>query len=685
VLERVLVANRGEIARRVMRTCRRLGIGTVAVHSDADRDEPHVREADQAVRLGPAPATESYLDIERVVAAAVAAGADAVHPGYGFLAENAAFAAAVAEAGLTFIGPSPAVIRLMGDKAAAKQTLAAVGIPVVPGIDDATLDDAALLAVAPEVGVPLLVKAVAGGGGKGMRTVRDLRDLPDALAAARREAAGAFGDDRVILERLVTAPRHVEVQVFGDRHGDVVHLLERECSIQRRHQKVVEESPSPAVDTALRERMGSAAVAAAAAVGYEGAGTVEFLVAGDTLGQDEPEFFFLEMNTRLQVEHPVTELITGLDLVELQLRVAAGEPLGFTQDEVAARGHAIEVRLYAEDPVSGLPQTGSVHRFAVPAADDVRVDAGIETGSTVSRFYDPMLAKLVVHAPDRAAAIRRMGWLLERTAVHGVTTNLAQLAAIVGHPVFASGELTTGFLDDHLADWSPPATAPLAPVAAAVALQTRTERACRPGDPHSPWDTLGPYRPGLIGGWRVRFDDGTTHHVLSVAGRAGRYRVRTDRDRGDGVDVVLAAGTAAAAADGQLHLEVDGREEAALVTIVTDPTGAVDATTVWVHTDGRTAELAVLPATRHADARAATAAAAATSPMPGAVLAVPVEVGDRITAGTTLAVVEAMKMEHPITAAADGTVTAVHVAAGDAVEAGAPLVEVAADLLDDPA
>jgi acetyl-CoA/propionyl-CoA carboxylase, biotin carboxylase, biotin carboxyl carrier protein len=684
VLERVLVANRGEIARRVMRTCRRLGIATVAVHSDADRDEPHVREADQAVRLGPAPATESYLDIERVVAAAVASGADGVHPGYGFLAENAAFATAVAEAGLTFIGPSPEVIRLMGDKAAAKQRLAAVGVPVVPGTDDATLDDDALLAIAPEVGAPLLVKAVAGGGGKGMRTVHDLRDLPDALAAARREAAGAFGDDRVILERLVNAPRHVEVQVFGDQHGHVVHLLERECSIQRRHQKVVEESPSPAVDAVLRERMGSAAVAAAAAVGYEGAGTVEFLVAGDTLDRDEPDFFFLEMNTRLQVEHPVTELITGLDLVELQLRVAAGEPLGLTQEQVTADGHAIEVRLYAEDPVSGLPQTGTVHRFSVPVADGVRVDAGIEAGSRVSRFYDPMLAKLIVHGPDRGAAIRRLGWLLERTVVHGVTTNLAQLTAIVGHPAFASGELTTGFIDDHLAGWSPPPIAPLAPVAAAVALQTRTERACRPGDPHSPWDTLGPYRPGLIGGWRVRFDDGQHHHVVSVAGRAGRYLVRTEHDD-DGLDVVLAAGPASASGDGQLHLEVDGHEEAALVTVVTDPTGAVEETTVWVHADGRTVEFAVLPATRHADARAATAAAAATSPMPGAVLAVPVEVGDRIRAGATLAVVEAMKMEHPITAAADGTVTAVHVAVGDAVEAGAALVEVAADALDDPA
>jgi acetyl-CoA/propionyl-CoA carboxylase, biotin carboxylase, biotin carboxyl carrier protein len=680
VLERVLIANRGEIARRIIRTCRELGIATVAVHSDADRYEPHVREADLAVRLGPAPAVDSYLAIDRVVAAAVETGADAVHPGYGFLAENAAFAAAVRDAGLVFVGPSPEVIRLMGDKAAAKQRLAAAGIPVVPGIDDADLDDAALLEAAPDLGVPLLVKAVAGGGGKGMRTVTDLAALPAALAAARREAAAAFGDDRVILERMVSEPRHIELQVFGDRHGNVVHLYERECSIQRRHQKVVEEAPSPAVDENLRERMGTAAVRAAAEVGYEGAGTIEFLVAGDTLATDTPAFYFLEMNTRLQVEHPVTELITGLDLVALQLAVAAGEPLPISQSDVRADGHAIEVRLYAEDSVTGLPQTGSVVRFVVPEASDVRVDAGVADGSTVSRFYDPMLAKLLVHAPDRDTAVRRMGWLLRRTSVHGVTTNVAQLAAIVGVPAFAAGELSTAFLGTHLAGWAPPPSSPLAPIAAAVALQARRERTCRPGDPHSPWDTLGPFRPGLIGGWRLRFADGDHLHELAVAGRAGRYRVRTAADGWHPREVVLAGEDRDA---GRLHLDVDGTEVSALVTVVSDPASDDDAPEVWVHVDGVTSQLALLPATRHADARAATAAAAATSPMPGAVLAVPVAVGDRVEVGSTLAVVEAMKMEHPVTAAGAGTVRAVHVAAGDPVEAGMPLVEVEADPLDE--
>jgi acetyl-CoA/propionyl-CoA carboxylase, biotin carboxylase, biotin carboxyl carrier protein len=501
MLERVLVANRGEIARRVIRTCRRLGVSTVAVYSDADASEPHVREADAAVRLGPAPATDSYLRSDLLVEAALATGCDAVHPGYGFLAENAAFAEAVGAAGLTFVGPSPEVIRLMGDKAAAKRRLVEAGVPVVPGLDDDTLDDDAVLAAAGDVGFPLLVKAVAGGGGKGMRAVHDPGDLPDALAAARREAKAAFGDDRVILERLVAAPRHIEVQVFGDQHGHVIHLLERECSVQRRHQKVVEESPSPAVDDPLRARMGAAAVAAAEAVAYEGAGTVEFLVAGDTLDQDEPEFFFLEMNTRLQVEHPVTELVTGLDLVELQLKVAAGEPLGITQDEVVPDGHALEVRLYAEDPVAQLPQTGTVAALQVPTAHDVRADLGIEAGSHVGRHYDPMLGKLIVHAPDREGSCQRMSWLLRRSTVHGVITNLDLLAAIVEHPTFVAGDLTTGFIDDHLAGWAPSPAPDVALVAAAVAVQEAVRREGPAGDPHRPWDTLGPFRPvGWVAG-----------------------------------------------------------------------------------------------------------------------------------------------------------------------------------------
>ncbi|GGI05118.1 acetyl/propionyl/methylcrotonyl-CoA carboxylase subunit alpha [Egicoccus halophilus] len=650
MLRRVLVANRGEIARRVIRTCHAMGIETVAVYSDADVDEPHVREATTAVRLGPAPAVSSYLDVDRLLAAARDTGADAVHPGYGFLSENAAFARAVTDAGLTFVGPAPDVLRLMGDKAAAKQHLEAAGVPVVPGIHDASLDDEALLAAADEVGFPLLVKAVAGGGGKGMRAVTDPSALPDALGAARREAKAGFGDDRVILERLVSRPRHVEVQVFGDRHGNVVHLLERECSVQRRHQKVVEEAPSPALDAALRERMGSAAVAAARSVSYEGAGTIEFLVAGDTLDRDEPEFFFLEMNTRLQVEHPVTELVTGLDLVELQLRVAAGEPLGFMQEQVRAEGHAVEVRLYAEDPVRQLPQTGPVLHLSVPDGEGVRADLGIASGSTVSRHYDPMLGKLIVHAADRTTACARLAEVLGDTEVHGVTTNLDLLRAIVTSDAFVAGDLTTAFLDEHLGDWTPSPTPTAALVAAADALAD-APRPSPAGDPHRPWDRLGPLRLGGAGGWLV-----TLHDDLADASSSLRITGGPDGRRitdADGKPVP-------APADG----EVGG-----VTRHVVD-----DRTEVWVSGQGTTRRLTLVPATRSADPAELAGGAAFASPMPGSVIALPVAAGDEVAAGATLVVVEAMKMEHPVVAPADGTVVAVHVGVGDAVEAGAPLL-----------
>jgi acetyl/propionyl-CoA carboxylase alpha subunit len=665
-LERVLVANRGEIAVRVLGTCRRLGLATVAVYSDADAGEPHVRAADAAVRLGPAPAVDSYLRVEPLVEAALRTGCDAVHPGYGFLAEHAGFAQAVRDAGLTFVGPSPDVIRLMGDKAAAKRRLVEAGVPVVPGIDDDTLDDDALVEAAEEVGFPLLVKAVAGGGGKGMRAVTDAATLPDAIAAARREAAAAFGDDRVILERLVSAPRHVEVQVFGDRHGNVVHLLERECSVQRRHQKVVEETPSPAVDPALRERMGRAAVDAAAAVGYEGAGTVEFLVAGDTLDHDEPAFYFLEMNTRLQVEHPVTEQVTGLDLVELQLLVADGQPLPLRQEDVRADGHALEVRLYAEDPVAQLPQTGPIAALDVPAAHDVRADLGVAVGSQVTRHYDPMLGKLIVHTPDRTTSCHRMGWLLRHTTVHGVVTNLDLLEAIVEHPVFVAGELTTGFLDDHLAGWAPAPAPPAALAAAAVAVQDALLEEAPARDPHRPWHTLGPFRPGRVGGWRLTLADGEQERTLAVTARGDRRWIRFGQDRDDLEVVVLGRDD-----DGRLHLEVDGEEVPARTTVVRR---GLDTTEVWVHAAGVTRRLTVVPPTRHADPTELAGGTAFSSPMPGAVLSVAVEPGQQVTAGATLLVVEAMKMEHPIVAPSDGTVTAVHVAAGDGVDAGAPLL-----------
>jgi acetyl-CoA/propionyl-CoA carboxylase, biotin carboxylase, biotin carboxyl carrier protein len=663
-LRRVLVANRGEIARRVIRTCRALGIGTVAVHSDADADAPHVREADHAVRIGPAPATESYLDVDRVVAAAVGSGADAIHPGYGFLSEHAGFARAVRDAGLTFVGPSPEVIELMGDKAAAKRHLAEAGVPVVPGADTTELDDDGVVGAADEVGFPLLVKAVAGGGGKGMRAVHDPADLREALAAARRESAAAFGDDRVILERLVARPRHVEVQVFGDLHGGAIHILERECSVQRRHQKVVEEAPSPAVDDALRARLGDAAVAAARSVAYSGAGTVEFLLDGTTLDDAEPTFFFLEMNTRLQVEHPVTELVTGLDLVELQLRIAAGEPLPITQDDVRADGHAIEVRWYAEDPATQLPQVGHLHALELATGPGLRADVGVEAGSEVTPYYDPMLGKLIAHGADRTAAIDRLVASVRSTVAHGVTTNLDLLDAVLDHPVHRAGDLTTSFLPDHLGDWqpAPPSTAAVAAGALAV---LRAEA----GPADGTWPTtLGPLRLGGLGGPTVHLQHGdATHEVRVVVGADGTATpvadaiidgARTHRVRLRDVD------------GDRWRLELDGEVVAVTVTTAV----ADDVTTVWVHDGARSVALRHDPATRHLAERAIVGEAAFTSPMPGSLIAAPVEVGVHVAAGTTLLVVEAMKMEHPITAPVDGTLTALHVAVGDSLDAGTPLL-----------
>jgi acetyl/propionyl-CoA carboxylase alpha subunit len=665
-IRRLLIANRGEIARRVVRTCRELGIETVAVHSDADADAPHVHEADAAVRLGPPPATESYLDVERVVAAAVETGADAVHPGYGFLSEHAGFAEAVRAAGLTFVGPTPETIRLMGDKAAAKRHLAAAGVPVVPGADTTELADDAIVAAADEVGFPLLVKAVAGGGGKGMRAVHDPSDLVEALGAARREARAAFGDDRVILERLVAAPRHVEVQVFGDAHGNVVHLLERECSVQRRHQKVVEEAPSPAVDEALRERLGAAAVAAARSVDYLGAGTVEFLLDGTTLDDDEPTFFFLEMNTRLQVEHPVTELVTGLDLVALQLRVAAGDPLGVEQRHVRADGHAIEVRWYAEDPASQLPQVGTLARLDLPSGPGLRTDVGVVEGGTVPRYYDPMLGKLIAHGPDRDGAIDRLLGLLHGTVAHGVVTNLDLLAAIVDHPAHRSGDLTTGFLEDHLAGWAPaPATTTALALAAAAVLREEAG----PADPSWPSD-LGPLRSGGLGGSTVLLHDRDRDHRVRVAAAADGWGTPELRATVDDATAPVRLRLGRTGVDGRWTATVDGDLVRANVTSTVED----DVRTVWVHLGGRSVALRHEPTTRHLAERALAGDAAFTSPMPGSLIAAPVEVGTSVAAGTTLLVVEAMKMEHPITAPVAGTLTAVHVAVGDAVDAGTPLL-----------
>jgi acetyl-CoA carboxylase biotin carboxylase subunit len=498
--EKVLIANRGEIAVRVIRACRELGIKTVAVFSEADRDSLHVLQADEAVPIGPPPATESYLVIEKLIAAARSTGAEAVHPGYGFLAENATFAQACLDAGLTFIGPPPAAIRAMGDKMAARRVAIKMGVPVVPGTEQPVSDDAEATRVAERVGYPVMLKAAMGGGGKGMRLVRAPGDLAGALRAARAEAGAAFGDAAVYIERYVEEPRHIEVQVLADAHGGVVHLGERECSIQRRHQKLVEESPSPFVTPEMRRRMGEAACRVAAAVGYVNAGTIEFLV------DREGNFYFLEVNTRLQVEHPVTELVTGRDLVRDQLRIAAGEKLGFGQDDVALHGWAIECRINAEDPfASFIPSPGKVTGLRAPGGPWVRDDTGVYAGCTIPRFYDTLMAKLIVWGPDRDAAIARMTRALGEYKVAGVQTTIPILQRIVAHPDFAAGRLSTGFMERLLATDRPEGAGRHRSIALIAAALTAYERAGRPAPAApSPATTPGAWRQALRPGWRSR-------------------------------------------------------------------------------------------------------------------------------------------------------------------------------------
>ena len=445
MIRRLLIANRGEIARRIIRACRELGVETVAVYSDADAGAPFVREADQAVRLGASPARESYLNVDAIVAAARSSKADAVHPGYGFLSERAHFVRACEEAGLIFVGPPAASLDKMGSKTGARALMRAAGVPVVPGEAPSVQSDASLTVAAERVGFPVLVKPAGGGGGIGMKAVRNAAAMTDALAAARREAKAAFGNDSLYIERLLERPRHVEIQVFADHHGHTVHLFERECSAQRRHQKVVEESPCPVLSPRVRAQMGAAAIAAAEAVGYRNAGTCEFLLEGSG---DTAQFYFLEMNTRLQVEHPVTECVTGVDLVHAQLRVASGEPLPFTQESLSQRGHAIECRIYAEDPAEGfLPQAGTITNYAEPQGPGIRVDSGVTKGTDVSVFYDPMLAKLIVFAENREAARRRALAALRAFSIRGITTNIGLLMQIVQHPEFVNASIDTGFLD----------------------------------------------------------------------------------------------------------------------------------------------------------------------------------------------------------------------------------------------
>jgi acetyl-CoA carboxylase biotin carboxylase subunit len=494
-MRRVLIANRGEIAVRIARACRSRGLGVVAVYSDADRDAPHVLAADRAVHLGPSPARESYLVVDKILAAAAETGADAIHPGYGFFSESAAFARAVEDAGLTWIGPTPDVIATMGDKVEARAAVVAAGVPVVPGADVDPRGLGGAVLAAERLGFPVLVKAAAGGGGKGMRAVEDAADLGDALAAAGREAAAAFGDGRVYLEKLLRRPRHVEVQVLGDAHGNLVHLGERECSIQRRHQKIVEEAPCPVLSPALRASITETALAAARAVGYRSTGTVELLL------DEDGRFYFLEMNTRLQVEHPVTELITGIDLVGAQLDVAAGEPLAFRQEDVELRGHAIEARVYAEDAAAGFaPSAGPILALREPHGPGVRVDSGVCAGFVVPLDYDPMLAKVSAWGTDRATAIARLAQALRETVVLGPTTNVGFLGAVLADPAFARGETHTGFLAERLPDWRPADDGlDVAALAAALVVRAAPGLPAAGGDAPvlpTPWQTLGGWRLG---------------------------------------------------------------------------------------------------------------------------------------------------------------------------------------------
>jgi acetyl/propionyl-CoA carboxylase alpha subunit len=644
-IDKILIANRGEIAVRIMRTCRDLGIATVAVYSDADAGAPHVAFADEAVRIGPPPARESYLSIDALLDAARAAGADAIHPGYGFLSENAGFAMAVGDAGLTWIGPNAMVIALLGSKKDAKHTASRAGVPVVPGYAGADQDAATLIAAGRELGYPILVKASAGGGGKGMRIARDDGELAGAIDRAKSEAGRSFGDDTLILERYIERPRHVEVQILGDHHGNLIHLWERECSVQRRHQKVIEESPSPALDQARRSSIAAAGVAVGKAVGYTSAGTVEMIVAPDGA------FYFLEVNTRLQVEHAVTEMTTGVDLVREQIRIARGEHLTWDAPP-PPNGHAIEARLYAEDADGGyLPTTGRLVDVAWPSAPGLRIDAGVVGGDEIGIHYDPMLAKLIAHAPTRRDAIQLLAWALDRTWLPGTITNREHLARVLRHSGFGSGEIDTHFLDRHageLVATPPTADEILAAVTVAVIAATaaRRENAALP--------TVPP-------GWRnVPFADQratyrTGDHAISV----GYREIGSDRVRiaiGERVAVVRRIAVAAGAVTVEDEAGVRRRHRVAR-----------DGDRTWVDVGGRTIALALEP--RFPEATAAIVAGGLVAPMPGKVVKIVAVVGVAIAAGDALLVLEAMKMEHVVRAADAGTLAALHVAEGDQVEA----------------
>ncbi len=645
-LSKILVANRGEIACRIIASAKAKGYRTVAVHSEADVDGRHVALADESVLLGPPPPAQSYLDIERIIAAARLSGADAVHPGYGFLSERASFAEACADAGLIFIGPDPDAIRVMGDKAESKRRMIAAGVPCIPGYQGDDQSEATLVGEAGRIGYPVMVKASAGGGGRGMRLVDDPAGLPAALRTARSEAESAFGDGRLLLERAITGSRHVEIQVFGDRHGAVIHLGERDCSVQRRHQKVIEEAPSPAVDPQLRARMGEAAARAAAAINYVSAGTVEFLLAPDGA------FYFLEMNTRLQVEHPVTEMVTGLDLVGLQFHVAEGRPLPFAQDDVRLTGHAIEVRLYAEDPANDfLPQTGRIELWRPAGGEGVRIDHGLRAGAGVSPHYDPMLAKIIAWGQDREEARRRLIRAVENTRIFGVATNRAFLCRVLEHPVFAAGEASTDFIGRHFPDGFVPAAPPPWGPALAVALFAE--------------------RGGA--GWRSNL---WSAHPIRIEGPGGSEEWAAERH---GAAWRLTCGEAMVTLrlgerDGSvLRFGVDGHA-LSVGYHLSEADHAVELD--WRGLTHRYRDLSLAPpeASEGADSHGVLRA-----PMSGLVTKVEAAQGDRVTKGQLVLVLEAMKMEHQIIAPIDGVIEMLRVAPGAQVGPRDTLAVIAAD------
>ncbi|MBK6400578.1 MAG: acetyl/propionyl/methylcrotonyl-CoA carboxylase subunit alpha [Rhodocyclaceae bacterium] len=660
---KILIANRGEIACRVIKTARRMGIRGVAVYSEADAGARHVRLADEAVCIGPAAARESYLVADRIVEAARATGAQAIHPGYGFLAENEAFAQACAASGIAFIGPPVAAIRAMGSKSEAKKLMAAAGVPLTPGYHGDNQDADFLRVEAARIGYPVLIKASAGGGGKGMRAVWKGEEFADALASCKREAASSFGDDRVLIEKYLQRPRHIEIQVFGDTHGNVVHLFERDCSVQRRHQKVLEEAPAPGMSAERRAEMGAAAAEAAKAVGYVGAGTVEFIVDRDGT------FYFMEMNTRLQVEHPVTEMITGLDLVEWQLKVSAGGTLPLTQEQLAIRGHALEARIYAEDPDKGfLPSTGRLVHLAPPEESlHVRVDTGVEQGDEITPHYDPMIAKLIVWDEDRPRALARMLGALARYRVAGVANNVDFLSRLVACPAFAQADLDTGLIErehDFLFAGAGTASVPReAWLAAALAEllreQAAADAAARLGsDPRSPWHRRDGWRLNLGVSRRLTFRCGDEVRELKVGYADAGYRITLDGQ-------TTAVGGQLQAGD-QLRADLGGMRMAATVVV------AGEKRHVFLH--GRCHLMVAVDPLFHAG-EGGGAEGGLTAPMPGKVIALLVEPGVKVSKGVPLIVLEAMKMEHTLVAPSAGTVTAFHYAVGEPVADGAELLE----------